>query len=84
MEDTLLTILSLLAGAGFVSGTAVVILKKILFSAKVINQAVSWMEEHEEGNKEIFRKIMGDPEKKDLAVVLSGAVKRVPGLTDLK
>ena len=65
----------------FAGGAAAIALKKLIFFVRAASQAVEVFEELEAHNKDIFDAIHSDPKKKELARVVSGAVKRIEGLT---
>jgi hypothetical protein len=81
--DQILSVLAYFAPFLGILGIAVGFLKKAVFYVKVAKQAVLTFEELKEANKSIYEKIQNDPERKELAKVLSGGVKKIEGLTGL-
>ena len=84
--DTILTGLQFIAP--FIGGGGILVavfagLKKIVFYTKVAKQAVASFEELREANLKIFKRIQNDPERKELAKVLLGGIRKIEGLTGL-
>ena len=74
--------------ASFIGGGGILVaviagLKKIVFYTKVAKQAVASFEELREANLKIFNRIQADPERKELAKVLLGGIRKIEGLTGL-
>lgn len=79
--DTILTVAGLFGGGGSV---VFIYAKKALFLYRGAQQAVDSFEELKTANQTIYNKIQADPNKKELALILSGGVKKIKGLSGLK
>ena len=61
-------------------GAGIVIVRKGLFYYKAIKQAIDVFDEVKEANKDIYLRVKNDPDRKELAMILSGGVKKIEGL----
>ena len=77
MIDILLTAITV-AVPGL--GAGIVLFRKGLFYYKAMQQAVEVFHEVREANSTIFKRVRGNPERRELCVVLSGGVKKIKGL----
>ena len=80
--DIILTILSVVAPVA--GGTAAVYIKKALFLGKAAQQAVKTFEQVKDRNQEIYDMVRQDENRKELAQVLEGAVKKINGLPNIQ
>jgi hypothetical protein len=71
-----------IVGIGGASGVFV-LLKRASFYFKALKQARDTFESWKAANKTIYDKIQTDPEKKELAKVLSGGAAKIEALTGL-
>jgi hypothetical protein len=79
--DGVLTVLGVISP--FALGAAGVAVNKAIFYLKAASQARDMAEEFKIANKTIYNKIQADPDKQELAKVLSGGVKKIEALTGL-
>lgn len=56
---------------------------RINFYLKALKQARDTFDQWKTANKTIYAKVQADPEKQELAQVLSGGVKKIEALTGL-
>ena len=81
--DTIIQTILPFVGGGGILVAVIAGLKKIVFYTKVAKQAVASFEELKEANTKIFNRIQNDPERKELAKVLLGGIRKIEGLTGL-
>ncbi len=85
MFDILTSLLPvIIPGAGGMIAAGLIAYKKIRFYYQAAKQAVELFNEVKEANQEIFDRIKNNPERKELAKVLSGGIKKIEGLAGVK
>jgi len=77
--NEILAIVGVLGGGGGI----VAVIKQAGFYLKALKQARDTFEEFRTANKTIYAGIQDDPNKQELAKVLSGGVKKIEALTGL-
>ena len=80
MEDLLIMLASYAVPGLGLLGVVFGFARKAAFYVKVAQQAISTFEEVKEDSKEIYHRVVSDPERKELAKVISGGVKKIEGL----
>ena len=79
MIEWIVTIIPLLG----LSAGALAVFRKMAFYFKVAQQAVDLFEELQEDNKDIMARVNCDPDRQELAKVLSGGIKKIKALTGI-
>lgn len=83
MQDLILTGIGIaVPSAGLIFGF-IKYARKGLFYYKAIKQAVDTFHEVKEANLAIYERVKNDPNRKELATVLSGGIKKIQGLSDI-
>lgn len=83
MLETILPVAGVSTGGIGVFFAVLKFASKLKFYYKTAKQAVAVFEEVKEANSEIYERVKSDPNRKELAAVLGGAVKKIQGLTGI-